>query len=31
MISAWWLLPAVIVGACMGVFVMALLSANRDD
>ena len=29
MISAWWLIPAVIVGAMIGIFLIAIMSANK--
>lgn len=31
MISAWWLIPAVILGALLGTFCLALVSANKGD
>ena len=31
MISAWWLVLAFALGALFGVFVLALISGNRDD
>ena len=30
MISAWWLVPAVFVGAAIGFFLMGLLNAGRN-
>ena len=31
MISALWLIPAVIVGACIGFMAAGLLAAGRDE
>lgn len=31
MISAIWLLPAVLIGVVFGAFLIALLSAHEDD
>lgn len=31
MISVWWLIPAIAVGAVFGILVVALVSAGRDD
>ena len=31
MISAWWLLFALVVGAITGFFLLALVSGNKDD
>lgn len=31
MISAWWLIPAVLGGAFAGIVAIALVSAGRDD
>ena len=31
MISAWWLIPAVMIGAVIGVALIALVTANRDS
>lgn len=31
MIPAWWIVPAIIVGAVFGIMMVAILSANRDD
>jgi hypothetical protein len=31
MISAWWLIPAVTVGAVIGVALIALVTAGRDS
>lgn len=31
MISAWYLLPAAIGGCLFGIFLIALVSANRKD
>ena len=31
MISVWWLIPAIAVGAFFGILVVALVSAGRDD
>lgn len=30
MISAWYLIPAVMVGICIGIFLITLVSANDD-
>lgn len=31
MISAFWLIPAMIFGALLGIFAIALVSAGRDE
>ena len=31
MIPWWWLIPAVMVGALMGFFILALVNMNRED
>lgn len=31
MISAWWLIPALMVGAIIGVFVVAVCKASWKD
>lgn len=31
MISAWWVVSAIIVGAVFGIMMVAILSANRDE
>ena len=31
MISAWWLIPAVMFGALVGFFIVGLINANRED
>lgn len=31
MISAWWLIPALIVGAMFGIFAVAIVSNNKND
>ena len=31
MISAWWLIPAVLIGAVFGIFLLAVVSAGRND
>lgn len=31
MISVLWLIPAMMFGAILGIFVIALVSAGRDD
>lgn len=31
MISVWWLIPAIAIGAFFGILVVALVSAGRDD
>lgn len=31
MISAWWLIPAVIVGACVGFCIFALVMNNEEE
>ena len=31
MISVWWLIPAVFVGAVFGVFLAGIMMAHRDD
>ena len=31
MISAWWLVLAFLFGAIFGIFVLAIISGNRDD
>lgn len=31
MISAWWLIPAVATGVFIGVFIICLVSASRND
>lgn len=30
MISAWWLIPAIMAGAVLGMFFFAVASVNRD-
>jgi len=31
MIPAWWIVPAIIVGAVFGILLIGILSANRED
>jgi len=31
MISVWWLIPAFMVGATVGIFLLALMIGNKDD
>lgn len=31
MIPWWWLIPAVMLGALMGFFILALVNMNRED
>ena len=31
MIPWWWLIPAVMVGALMGFFILALVNVDRED
>ena len=31
MISAWWLIPAVMLGCVVGIVLITLVSANDDD
>jgi len=31
MIPAWWLIPAILIGAVFGIVLIGIVSANRDD
>ena len=31
MISAWWLIPAIVIGAVFGIVLIGIVSANRDE
>jgi len=31
MISVWWLIPAFMAGATVGIFLLALMIGNKDD
>lgn len=31
MISAWWLIPAIVIGAVFGIVLIGIVSANREE